>query len=301
MTADPPRSDVRHLTGMDQLPAGEIADLLDTAGHMHDGRVASHKRFSATLMFLQPSLRTRLGFAEAVHRLGGTAHVVSSRREIVEGSAVEDLRDALRIASGMSEVTVVRTDGVVADKIDLCRRPVVNAGDDVEHPTQALIDLFAIQRLCGPLHTLSVGLCGDLSMRAVRSLCKAMAVLPPARVRLMAPASRRGDAEALLAAIGGRVEWGSGGDWSGLDVLYLGGLPERKGGDFLDDQARATYALTGANIDRLPDRARVFSPMPVIDEISDALRKEPRVAMYEQSDMGVAVRMAVLSKYLTTR
>lgn len=298
MPAGPTPFDPRHLISIDQLSADDIFALLAKAETFSKGAFVEARRFSAAVLMLQPSLRTRLGFAEAVTRLGGVAHVISTRRELVDGSADESLPDTLRVANGMTDVTIVRADGPIADSVRLCRRPVINAGDDEEHPTQALIDLFAIQQVRGPWQKLSIGVCGDLRMRAARSLCKALAIVPPRRIRLMAPASRRGDAEALLAPIRDRVEWAEGGDWTGLDALYLGGLPERRGADVIEAPERALYSVSSQNIARLSEDARVFSPMPVIDEIADALRPDPRIAMYVQSDLSVAMRMAVLAHVL---
>src|ERR1043165_3683778 len=127
-------SDVTHITSIDQLSAGSIRELLLEAGRIQDGGHVEQRSFSAALMFLQPSLRTRLGFAEAVRRLGGVAHVITSRREIADGGAVESLRDALRVAGGLCDIVVVRSDGVLADSLDLCSSPLVSAGDDLEHP-----------------------------------------------------------------------------------------------------------------------------------------------------------------------
>lgn len=298
MTAGHTRSDVQHFLSVDQLSAPDILALLERAKACGENASAERRDFSATLLMLQPSLRTHLGFAEATRRLGGVAHAISARRELASGSANESLADTLRVITGMTDVAVVRASGVLADHVAQCRSPIINAGDDLEHPTQALIDLFAIQQLCGPWENLCIGICGDLNMRATRSLCKALAIVPPRRIWLMAPATRRGDAEALLRPIADRIEWGEGGAWDGLDALYLSGLPERRGSNALGAAERARYALTEQNIAALSEGARVFSPMPVIDEISDALRDDARVAIYRQSELGVAVRMAVLLRAL---
>ena len=299
MRPNPPRSEPRQLTSIDQLTSQDILTILEKSGRLGRGEDIVRRHFSATLLILQPSLRTRLGFAEAVHRLGGIAHVITAKREIVNGSAVEDLHDVLRVASGMTDITVVRTDGILADNIGPWSGAVINAGDDLEHPTQALIDLFAIQQLCGRWQDLSLGVCGDMRMRVPRSLFKALCILPPKRLRIMCPPGRRGDAEELLTSIADRVDWEDAGDWIGLDALYMSGLPEGRGEDRMDDNQRELFALTASNIDRLPQHARVFSPMPVIDEISRPLRTDPRIVIYTQSDLGVPVRMAVLDNVLS--
>ncbi|TFV66844.1 hypothetical protein E4P40_24965 [Blastococcus sp. CT_GayMR20] len=98
----------------------------------------------------------------------------------------------------------------------------------------------------------------------------------------------------LPPALEDRTDRRSGGDFSDLDVLHLGGLAPGSGDDYLDDAARAPFALTPATAGTLPETAVVLSPMPVIDEIAPELRSDPRVRIFDQSDLGVSVRAAVL-------
>lgn len=62
---------------------------------------------------------------------------------------------------------------------------------------------------------------------------------------------------------------------------------------WVDSDARARYALTRRTIATLPDEAVVLSPLPVTDELDPKVRADSRVRMFEQSDIGVLVRMAI--------
>ncbi len=300
-TADivPISSDSSHsLIGIDELSVADIHSLIDTARRYVGGTLPSIPGFSACLLILQPSLRTRLGFAEAAAQLGGRAHVITSLRQTIETSTPESLWDTIRVASGMVDLMVVRAGCSLAEFAGASKVPLLNAGDTHEHPTQALIDLFAMEQLRGPISSLSVGVCGDLSMRVSRSLLKAFGLVPPRRLRLMAPHVRFGDALTLTSCLGDRVEVKPGGCWEDLDVLYLTGLPERSGTDSLGSNARAEFALTEANEHRLAANACVLSPMPIIDEIAPAQRRDPRVCAYTQSDLSMAMRVAVLANMI---
>jgi aspartate carbamoyltransferase catalytic subunit len=180
--------------------------------------------------------------------------------------------------------------------------PVINGGDPGgEHPTQALIDLFAMERLAGPAGELHVGICGDLTLRATRSLLSLLSRLPPRRLTLIAPPGRRDHGVTLSAALASRTDLREKADFSDLDVLLLPGLPEGRGAGRLGAAERAAYALTAQTSGALGPEAVVLSPMPIIDEISDDLRDDRRVRMFEQSDLAVQVRMAVLQWMLAAR
>jgi aspartate carbamoyltransferase catalytic subunit len=292
----------RSLISIDSLSAADVHSLIREARSCLKS-APSFPGVSACLLMLQPSLRTRLGFSEAVARLGGRAHVITSSRHTAEASASESLWDTIRIASGMVDLIIVRAGCSLAELTDASKVPLLNAGDADEHPTQALIDLFAIEQLRGSIGSLSIGVCGDLSMRVPRSLLKAFALIPPRQLRLIAPQGRIGDAVMLTSRLGDRVEFSAAASWEDLDVLYMAGLPERSGSSIMDAGARGEFALTAANVDRLPANACVLSPMPIIDEIAPALRQDSRICAYTQSDLGMAMRIAVLTGMLnkTTR
>jgi aspartate carbamoyltransferase catalytic subunit len=289
--------EVSHLLDIDDLADPALEQLLSPAG----ARPASIRRpFVTGLLFLSASLRTRVGFAVATARLGGTPVVVAAARDTPEMSRAESLADTLRTLGGMVDAVVIRP-GQSLDRA-LVRAsspvPVVNGGDPGgEHPTQALIDVFAMERLAGPVRDLHIGICGDLTLRATRSLLALLSRRPPRQLTLIAPPPRSGHRVALSPALVSRTDQRPEADFSGFDVLLLPGLPEGLAAGRLGEPERAAYALTEQTASTLPRDAIVLSPMPVIDEISAAARHDPRIRMFEQNDLGVQVRMAVL-RYL---
>lgn len=76
------------------------------------------------------------------------------------------------------------------------------------------------------------------------------------------------------------------------------GLAPGQGDAHLDDGARRPFMLTRASIESLPPDAVVLSPMPIIDEIADDARADPRCRFHQQSDRSVAVRVAILEHLL---
>jgi len=293
-------SDPALLLSIDQLGAADVAELLEAARWFAlQGRAKSPGRsFSVGLLFLASSLRTRVGFAEAAVRLGGIPITVSDLRSGPDMTDDESFTDTLRTVTGMVDVTVVRVPFLLDHTMvrSSCVSPLVNGGDGAEHPTQALIDVFAIEEERGPIANLRIALCGDLTMRAVRSLVKLLELMPPRSLTLVAPPGRDRPGGSLKEPLASRTTAAVALDRLGnVDVLYMAGLPAGRAENLLDRRARAPFVLTDTVVAKLPHDAIVLSPMPVIDEISPGARHDPRIRMFAQNDRGIAVRMAVLA------
>jgi aspartate carbamoyltransferase catalytic subunit len=298
-------SDRSALLSVDDLADDDITRLLERARSypLRGGAAESRPPFTVGLLFLSSSLRTRVGFEVAAGRLGGAAIAVLEARSGPTMSASESFDDTLRTISGMVDVVVARTPFALDRNTVLgaSSSPVVNGGDGPgtgEHPTQALIDLFAIENEFGPVSSARIGLCGDLRMRSARSLIKALNRRLPAELVLISPRGRSEHGVALSKGLAGRTSTRTTPDFGGLDVLYMAGLPAGDDQDQLDSTQRAPYSLTKERIEALPKSAVVLSPLPIIDEIDPAARLDPRVRMFAQSDGGVHVRMAVLEHML---
>jgi ornithine carbamoyltransferase len=102
-------------------------------------------------IFEKPSTRTRVSFAAAIARLGGTP-VALSPTELQLGRG-ESIADTARSLSGYCAAIVIRT--FAQQTVDELARwasvPVVNALSDEHHPCQALADLLTVVELFGPL------------------------------------------------------------------------------------------------------------------------------------------------------
>ena len=118
----------------------------------------SHKR--AMLYFTQPSTRTFLSFMAACQILGITCNEVRDPKTSSEVKR-ESRNDSIRMFSSYFDIIIMRT--LIADYAECCAYlmnslrsqgmrsvPIVNAGSGSdEHPTQALLDMYTIQRTFG--------------------------------------------------------------------------------------------------------------------------------------------------------
>ena len=147
-------------------------------------------------LFFEASTRTRVSFGAAFCRLGGsvcdtTGFTFSS---MAKG---ESIHDTSRVIAGYADAIVVRhpEQGAVAEFARATNVPVVNGGDGPgEHPTQALLDLYTIQRefsrLGKRVDGAHIALVGDLKYgRTVHSLIKLLSLYKGVRFTLIAPPS----------------------------------------------------------------------------------------------------------------
>ncbi|WP_226344830.1 aspartate carbamoyltransferase catalytic subunit [Agilicoccus flavus] len=297
-----------HLIGIEGLDREQITTLLDTAEEMSHVQERELKKLPALRgrtivnMFFEDSTRTKMSFDLAAKRLSADTMAFSGKGSST--SKGESLRDTMLTVAAMGvDGFVIRHSASGAPKLamDWTGLPVVNAGDGMhEHPTQALLDAFAMRRRLGNLEGRHVAIVGDLfHSRVVRSNLICLRELG-ADVTLVAPAT--------LLPTGVR-------DWPGaagvtvtddLDavlphvdaLMMLRVQRERMSGGFFPSEADyvAGWGLTRERLRRLPDHAVVAHPGPMNRglEIAPEAADAARSLILDQVAAGVSVRMAVL-------
>src|SRR5207302_2119230 len=174
MTAMQASRTLRHVISSEEFDRPLLDDIFARAASLErvrDDRLA--RRIMATL-FYEPSTRTRLSFEAAMLRLGGTVLGTEAAHSFSSAIKGETLEDTIRMVSAYADVIVLRHDqaGAAARAAAVASVPVINAGDGPgEHPTQALLDLYTIEREQGRIAGVRVAFCGDLRFgRTARSL-----------------------------------------------------------------------------------------------------------------------------------
>ncbi len=290
------------LLGIADLASDDVGRILDTAGRFGEvmdrdiKKVPTLRGRTVVNLFLEPSTRTSTSFELAAKRL--SADVLSIKGTGTSMDKGETLKDTiLTLEAYDPDVFVIRHPQVGACRLAdrYTQASVVNAGDGTgEHPSQALLDLYTLQREVGPIAGLHVAIVGDvLHSRVARSGIRAFTLMG-ARVTVVAPPTLvpRHLAEALGAEVSADIR-----DIADADVVYVLRMQlERMGaGGFvpsLDEYARM-YQVNHA---RLRPGQRVMHAGPVNRgvEISGALVDDPETLIEAQATNGVVVRMAVL-------
>ena len=184
-----------HLLSVADLGADGIEEVLRVSDSFVEvseramPKVPALRGKTVVSLFFEESTRTRLSFEAAAKRLSAdTMNFSVSTSSVSKG---ESLRDTVQTIDAMGvDALVVRhsSAGVpwqVASWVDCS---VINAGDGWhEHPTQALLDCFTIQKELGSLSGLRIAVVGDVKhSRVARSNVLAFTMLG-AEVTLVAP------------------------------------------------------------------------------------------------------------------
>ncbi|MXZ10893.1 MAG: aspartate carbamoyltransferase [Gemmatimonadetes bacterium] len=287
----------------------EIFDVTREMEHVVSryGSNILNRRIMATL-FYEPSTRTRLSFEAAMYRLGGEVITTESAREFSSAAKGETLEDTIRIVEGYSDVIVLRhyEGGSARRAADAASVPIINAGDGPgQHPTQALLDVYTIQKEIGRLDGIHVALVGDLANgRTARSLAYLLTKYEGVKLYFVAPTvvRMRDDIKAYLTEHG--VVFEEEEDlmsvMSKVDVVYQTRIQRERFGDRIEDyeRARGKYIIDVETMSALSENAIVMHPLPRVDEIDPAVDTDPRAAYFRQAHNGVFIRMALLQMVL---
>lgn len=259
-------------------------------------------RVLATL-FYEPSTRTRLSFEAAMLRLGGGVISTENAREFSSAAKGENIEDTTRIVEGYADVIAVRYHerGGADRAAAVARVPIINAGDGPgEHPTQALLDWFTLQREFGAVDGLRLALVGDLAFgRAARSLAMLLALAQGVSLVFIAPPMTPMGADVKAYLDSRRIRWEETTDLRGalpnVDAVYMTRVQkERFGDDMGAYQAARIYAFTPDMLAVMPAHGRILHPLPRVDEIAPDVDADPRAAYFRQAHNGMLVRMALL-------
>lgn len=284
------------------------ADIEGYLGLANSGDVARPppRRWPAppivALLFFEASTRTRVGFETATYRLGGQAVVVNEAKYHDRMSGAESLEDTVRCIQAYSDVLCLRhpDDGALVRLMPILNKPVVNCGNGFdEHPTQALIDLMTIHNSLGRLDNLTVALVGDLRYaRAAHSLVLGLSRFDGVMVKAASPRQLRLPDRYRLPyeGSGNRYLEREDMDLSDVDVVYVTGFPPRLPAGEFSQAVRDRYKITAQTARLLRPEAIILCPLPRIDEIDTDVDALPQARYFQQSENGLAMRMAVLSR-----
>ena len=241
-------------------------------------------------------------------RLGG--NVLST--EVAEAFSSE-------LKGGSSEETI-RTTGYYSDVIVLrhyksgsakrasrvSSAPIINAGDGAaQHPTQALLDLYTIERKFGGVDGVVIAFVGDVAnSRTIRSLCYFLAKYSGIKVHFVAPPTLNMRKDMVQYLKNHRISLS---ETYGLeppledlakeaDVLYVTQIPAGSFGDHLDgyEASKNNFVIDRKVLKSMKRHSILMHPLPRNGEIRPEIERDFRVVYYDQIKYGVYIRMALL-------
>ncbi|KAL2944761.1 Aspartate carbamoyltransferase 2 chloroplastic [Bienertia sinuspersici] len=211
------------------------------------------KGYLMATLFYEPSTRTRLSFESAMKRLGGEVLTTENAREFSSAAKGETLEDSIRTVEGYSDIIVMRhfESGAAKRAAATAEIPIINAGDGPgQHPTQALLDVYTIDREVGKLDGINVALVGDLANgRTVRSLAYLLAKYDDVKIYFVSPDVVRMKDDIKEYLTSKNIKWEESADLvevaSKCDVVYQTRIQRERFGERTDlyEEARGKYIV----------------------------------------------------------
>lgn len=299
------------LTSTKQFPDKEsVAQILKVAETMeayaHGGKYTDilKDKIVATL-FYEPSTRTKLSFQTAALRLG--ARLISETgmqfSSLYKGETIED---TMRMVEQYADLVVMRhpEKGSADTACTALKRPFINAGDGPgQHPTQALLDLYTIQKEKGKIDGLKIALVGDLKFgRTVHSLCYLLkfydielVFVSPDELRMPTKVTEElqkfgvkfSEVHSLETAL------------PVVDVIYMTRVQEERfenKEDFL--RLKDSFILTRETLEKAKADVTIMHPLPRLSEIATSVDSHPGAAYFRQAGNGLPLRMALIAMML---
>lgn len=305
----------KHLLSANAIDIDEVDDLCHLAeAYEHGGApIAGSSGQTVALLFFQPSTRTRAGFQVATVGLGsyvvGFEDMSMSRSNQRTG---ESLEDCAAVFSRLCNAIVVRHHevGAAARMAAKAVCPVVNAGDGWnEHPTQALVDIFALRRGLGTIRGASIAFGGDPRGRTVRSLIRLLRYESPSEIVFCPPPHVPVPEDILVAVADNQIRCRIVSDiqhpLKECDALMMApydmsDIGEAAASGYVSPRSTPqSHVVTPEKIERCNSRTLLFHPLPRQDEIDPACDDLYQAMYFEQVRLSKYMRMAILSRVLS--
>lgn len=177
-----------NLLSANDLSKDAVNRIFEIADSFVSGKqTASIKEHSVlALYFEKPSTRTRLSFEVAMTQLDGHSIFIDSRTtQSVRG---ETYGDTAKMLSSYCDFIAARLHRH-ADLVEMANSssvPVINALTELEHPTQALADLYTIYAHKKTMRGVKIAFLGDVQNNTFNSLMT-LAVKEGAEISLISP------------------------------------------------------------------------------------------------------------------
>jgi aspartate carbamoyltransferase catalytic subunit len=255
-------------------------------------------------LFFEPSTRTRLSFEAAMQKLGGST-IGFSDVETSSTKKGEHLVDTIRTVENYADIIALRhsLEGAASVAAEYSKIPIINSGTGAqEHPTQALIDLYTIQKEKHQIDNLKIAIMGDLRYgRTVHSLARALSNYD-VELFLVSPEALRMQ-ESILKEVKNKISVTESQNLDEImpkiDVLYVTRIQRERFPDPAEyAKLKGAYRIDQNIIKTAKKDMIILHPLPRVDEIAPEIDQTHHARYFQQVGNGLFVRMAILSLVL---
>lgn len=304
---------LKHLIKSQQFDRDLLTEIFNTSHQMESvfengqSKLLSGKILAS--LFYEPSTRTRLSFESAMMRLGGRIITTENAKEFSSAAKGENIEDTVRVVQSYADAIVIRHhESGSAEKASLFSDiPIINAGDGAgQHPTQALTDLYTIQKELGTIDDISIAMVGDLQNgRTVRSLCYLLSKYKNIKIYFVSPdvVKMKDDIKDYLTKYKVSFTEESNLDEVAkkVDVIYQTRIQKERFSNNPEDFEKAVgkYIIDERTLELMKKNSIIMHPLPRLNEISNTVDSDPRAAYFRQAKNAIYVRGAILKHLLT--
>lgn len=297
----------RDIISIKDFTRKEIDYILETAKTMEPIAKTTTNTLQGKILatlFFEPSTRTRLSFEAAMQKLGGST-IGFAEAEIASVKKGENLADTIRVVQNYADIIALRhpLEGAARLASEFADIPIINAGTGAEeHPTQALLDLYTIQKEKNKINGLNIAIIGDLRYgRTVHSLAYALS-LYNVKLYLVSPESLKMRKE-VLDTIKERIKVTEAEALEeiipNIDVLYVTRIQKERFPDPAEyAKVKGSYKVDLKLLEAAKKELIILHPLPRIEEISPEVDATPHAKYFQQVWNGIVVRMALLALIL---
>ena len=297
----------KNLLSINDLSKKEILDLIEFANNFfnEEGDFRRESLFpdkTIANVFCEPSTRTKSSFAIAAKNLGCSVidfNIESS--SVQKGESIYETIDALNLM-GVDLCVLRHPESIIRELAETLPKMVfINAGEgSISHPTQALLDLKTIIDHKGTLDGLNIVIIGDLDhSRVTSSFVEGISNFEIGSLTFC------GHPEMCSKYIDpniGRYEADMAKALHDADVVMTLRIQYERFEKELNldlETYKSEYQLSSEKLENAKGDAIIMHPGPVnYIEITEAVYDSENSVIRQQIANGVAIRMAVLSRFL---
>jgi len=297
----------KNLLSINDLSKKEILDLIEFANNFfnEEGDFRRESLFpdkTIANVFCEPSTRTKSSFAIAAKNLGCSVidfNIESS--SVQKGESIYETIDALNLM-GVDLCVLRHPESIIRELAETLPKMVfINAGEgSISHPTQALLDLKTIIDHKGTLDGLNIVIIGDLDhSRVTSSFVEGISNFEIGSLTFC------GHPEMCSKYIDpniGRYEADMATALQDADVVMTLRIQYERFEKELNldlETYKSEYQLSSEKLENAKGDAIIMHPGPVnYIEITEAVYDSENSVIRQQIANGVAIRMAVLSRFL---
>lgn len=302
-----------HIIEAQQFNKKALQEILSAADHI---RERTERKLPLDLLkgkilgnlFYVKSMRTNLSFDCAMKRLGGDVTPIDFPENFSSELTGGSFEDTIQVVSSLVDLIVLRhyQSGSAKRAAEISSVPIINGGDGpAQHPTQALIDLYCIEKLKGGIDGVSIAFIGDLmNSRTIRSLVHFLAKYSGIRIYFASPPVLKIEDETKEYLRENNIPFSESLDnaeelkeiVSRADILYITQIPNGHFNNHQEDYSRSReiFRINQEILKIMKKDTYIMHPLPRDYELSMEVDRDPRAVYFDLIKYGQFLRMGLL-------